>query len=250
MLKLLKHITAPILVTAPILAITVMCAIAPMASADEWGEPMSAQFSDGWITPYFGKEGKWSVEVRKSVDGERYLITDPYHQPGFTALFPDGTPNTDEPHDIIIDSSDPMYVTMELTELFTFKPGHYAGNAPQTIWAQTRATYLEAASGYDRYTLIDAGLNSTFTDGMITLSSCAVGFSADQYQCGSTLATDGRFHNTVITFATTGITSTTVGNATATPEYFTLTGQPVAHPLPGSLLLMRQGNNVAKTIIR
>lgn len=222
----------------------------PTIDPAEWGEPIPAYFSDGWILPHFEKSGKWEVEVRKSIHGDRYLIADPYHQAGFSAMFPDGMPNTSDLHNIIIDCSDPEYVVMETTEIFTFKPGSFNDNSPQTIWAQTRAAYLEAASGYSPAALTEAGLNSTITNNVITLKSCVVGFSADAYLCGSTLASDGKFRDTTITLNNSGnIPTASSTEICCQPEYFTLTGQRVITPAPGSLLLIRRGATVTKTII-
>ena len=108
---------------------------------------LTAQFTDGWMAPYFGlttdAQRTWDMEVRMEQDGSKLRVINPYGSAGFKLAAGESNATT-EPHDIVFDISDPDFVRVELGEAYT-SPEGVLGNGMQTVWVQGRADYLVAA---------------------------------------------------------------------------------------------------------
>lgn len=236
------------LLYAAIAAAMLSTTTSPQADAEEWQPLGTGSFTDGWILPHFKLKATWDVEIMKSATADRYLISDPYHQSGFTDLFdPGNQPNTPDPLNIVVDCTDPDYVTIEPTHIFTFAEGQFDDFAPTHIWGQTRAMYLETI-GYSRSDLIGASLNSMLANGTITLRQCVIGYSPEADQCNSSISDDGSPHDTIIALPAADTETITFTESDTPALYFNLLGQQVANPQCGQLLIKRIGATAKLTL--
>lgn len=155
--------------------------LSPAATPSDWEPAGKAEYTDGWIMPFFnitGEESRtWPVDIEKSATTQVYRIIDPYHAPGFLTAF-ETAPNTTVPACIIIDCTDNEFVRVEYQHIFTFATGVFSDGSEQKIYGHTRADYYESLGRTPRE-ITRAGLNNTFTGNTITLRECLVGFTPD-----------------------------------------------------------------------
>lgn len=212
---------------------------------------LTAQFTDGWMAPYFGlttdAQRTWDVEVRMEQDGSKLRVINPYGSAGFKQAA--GKSNaTTEPHDIVFDISNPDFVRVELAEAYT-SPEGVLGNGVQTVWVQGRADYLVAA-GRTPEVITQNALNSTFDGTTLIVPLAVLGFTSNPLQCGETwnagaFATRVELRQSAIEAIRTDDSQQT--DRATTPEYFNLQGMPVSHPESGNLYIERSGHN-ARTV--
>lgn len=206
---------------------------------DEWGDARRGTLADGW---HAGSE--WSelreVEIRQSADGLKFLVEAPFAAEGGG--------------DLTIDCTDAAFV--RIAPVMLSQDAGEGGNdgAPRELWGFTRALWLEAAAGYSPAELTEAGLNSTLTDGVITLRQCTVGFSAEPSECGSTMDAGGDFHDTVITLpdgmgaGDSGAVETVVDNGDEPAEYYSLQGVRINRPAAGELVIVHKKTRTYLTV--
>lgn len=208
---------------------------------------LTAQFTDGWMAPYFGlttdAQRTWDVEVRMEQDGSKLRVINPYGSTGFKLAAGESNATT-EPHDIVFDISDPDFVRVELAEAYT-SPEGVLGTGVQTVWAQGRADYLIATGRTPEVITLNA-LNSTFDGTTLTVPQAVLGFTSNPIQCGETwnagaFATRVELKQSAVETIPTDDTIQPDG-ATG-PEYFNLQGMPVPHPESGDLYIERRGHN-------
>lgn len=208
---------------------------------------LTAQFTDGWMAPYFGlttdAQRTWDVEVRMEQDGSKLRVINPYGSTGFKLAAGESNATT-EPHDIVFDISDPDFVRVELAEAYT-SPEGVLGTGVQTVWAQGRADYLIATGRTPEVITLNA-LNSTFDGTTLTVPQAVLGFTSNPIQCGETwnagaFATRVELKQSAVETIPTDDTIQPDG-ATG-PEYFNLQGMPVSHPESGNLYIERSGHN-------
>lgn len=233
------------------LACTAIIGIAPSVNAQSQQQDapatLTAQFTDGWMAPYFGltsdDQRTWEVAARMEQDGSKLRVINPYGSAGFKLAAGESNATT-EPHDIVFDISDPDFVRVELAEAYT-SPEGVLGNGVQTIWVQGRADYLVAA-GRTPEVITHNELNSTFDGTTLIVPQAVLGFSSNPLQCGETWNA-GAFSTRVElkqSAVETILTDDTIQPDGATgPEYFNLQGMPVSHPESGNLYIERRGYN-------
>lgn len=233
------------------LACTAIIGIAPSVNAQsqqpDAPATLTAQFTDGWMAPYFGlttdAQRTWDVEVRMEQDGSNLRVINPYGSAGFKLAAGESNATT-EPHDIVFDISDPDFVRVELAEAYT-SPEGVLGNGVQTVWVQGRADYLVAA-GRTPEVITQNALNSTFDGTTLNVPQAVLGFSSNPLQCGETwnagaFATRVELKQSAVE---TILTDDTIQPDGVTgPEYFNLQGIPVSHPESGNLYIERSGHN-------
>lgn len=212
---------------------------------------LTAQFTDGWMAPYFGlttdAQRTWEVEVRMEQDGSNLRVINPYGSAGFKQAAGESNATT-EPHDIVFDISDPDFVRVELGEAYT-SPEGVLGNGVQTVWVQGRADYLVAA-GRTPQVITQNELNATFDGTTLIVPQAVLGFTSNPLQCGETwnagaFATRLELRQSAVE---TILTDDTIQPDGATgPEYFNLQGIQVSHPESGNLYIERSGHN-ARTV--
>lgn len=212
---------------------------------------LTAQFTDGWMAPYFGvtsdNQRTWDVEVRMEQDGSKLRVINPYGSAGFKLAAGESNATT-EPHDIVFDISDPDFVRVELGEAYT-SPEGVLGNGVQTVWVQGRADYLVAA-GRTPEVITQNELNATFDGTTLIVPQAVLGFTSNPLQCGETwnagaFATRVELKQSAVE---TILTDDTIQPDGVTgPEYFNLQGIPVSHPESGNLYIERSGHN-ARTV--
>jgi len=215
-----------------------------------WQSYGSADFTDGWIMPYFGKTGieerTWRVDVEKRADAEIYRLVDPYHSAGFRAMFGEA-PNTGEAHDIVIDCTDNSYVRVEYQLLFEFAAG-YPDMGGECVWGQSRAAFLEEI-GKSRTTITAAGLNCTREGNLITVRECFIGFSPYASE-------GGKMWNSGVADAMVRLIPASVDATMADEikneeeEYFNLQGLRVSAPEKGGLYIVKCGGKAEKRVVR
>lgn len=241
--------------TLAALACTAIIGIAPSVNAQSQQQDtpatLTAQFTDGWMAPYFGltsdAQRTWNVEARMEQDGSKLRVINPYGSTGFKLAAGESNATT-EPHDIVFDISDPDFVRVELAEAYT-SPEGVLGNGVQTIWVQGRADYLVAA-GRTPEVITQNELNATFDGTTLIVPQAVLGFSSNSLQCGETwnagaFATRLELKQSAVE---TILTDNTIQPDGATgPEYFNLQGMPVSHPESGNLYIERSGHN-ARTV--
>lgn len=208
---------------------------------------LTAQFTDGWMAPYFSlttdAQRTWEVEVRMEQDGSNLRVINPYGSAGFKQAAGESNATT-EPHDIVFDISDPDFVRVELGEAYT-SPEGVLGNGVQTVWVQGRADYLVAA-GRTPEVITQNELNATFDGTTLIVPQAVLGFSSNPLQCGETwnagaFATRLELKQSAVE---TILTDDTIQPDGATgPEYFNLQGIQVSHPESGNLYIERSGHN-------
>lgn len=233
------------------LACTAIIGIAPSVNAQsqqpDAPATLTAQFTDGWMAPYFGlttdAQRTWDVEARMEQDGSKLRVINPYGSAGFKLAAGESNATT-EPHDIVFDISDPDFVRVELGEAYT-SPEGVLGNGMQTVWVQGRADYLVAA-GRTPEVITQNELNATFDGTTLIVPQAVLGFSSNPLQCGETwnagaFATRVELKQSAVE---TILTDDTIQPDGATgPEYFNLQGIPVSHPESGNLYIERSGHN-------
>lgn len=233
------------------LACTAIIGSAPTVNAQSQQQDapatLTAQFTDGWMAPYFGltsdAQRTWDVEVRMEQDGSKLRVINPYGSAGFKLAAGESNATT-EPHDIVFDISDPDFVRVELNAAYT-SPEGVLGNGMQTVWVQGRADYLVAAGRTPEVITLNA-LNSTFDGTTLTVPQAVLGFTSNPIQCGETwnagaFATRVELKQSAVE---TILTDDTIQPDGATgPEYFNLQGMPVPHPESGNLYIERRGHN-------
>lgn len=233
------------------LACTAIIGIAPSVNAQsqqpDAPATLTAQFTDGWMAPYFGlttdAQRTWDMEVRMEQDGSKLRVINPYGSAGFKLAAGESNATT-EPHDIVFDISDPDFVRVELAEAYT-SPEGVLGTGVQTVWAQGRADYLIATGRTPEVITLNA-LNSTFDGTTLTVPQAVLGFTSNPIQCGETwnagaFATRVELKQSAVETIPTDDTIQPDG-ATG-PEYFNLQGMPVSHPESGNLYIERSGHN-------
>lgn len=233
------------------LACTTIIGSAPTVNAQSQQQDapatLTAQFTDGWMAPYFGltsdAQRTWDVEVRMEQDGSKLRVINPYGSAGFKLAAGESNATT-EPHDIVFDFSDPDFVRVELNAAYTSPEGVF-GTGVQTIWAQGRADYLIATGRTPEVITLNA-LNSTFDGTTLTVPQAVLGFTSNPIQCGETwnagaFATRVELKQSAVETIPTDDTIQPDG-ATG-PEYFNLQGMPVPHPESGDLYIERRGHN-------
>lgn len=233
------------------LACTAIIGSAPTVNAQSQQQDapatLTAQFTDGWMAPYFGltsdAQRTWDVEARMEQDGSKLRVINPYGSTGFKLAAGESNATT-EPHDIVFDISDPDFVRVELNAAYTSPEGVF-GTGVQTIWVQGRADYL-IATGRTPEVITQNALNSTFDGTTITVPQAVLGFTSNPLQCGETwnagaFATRVELKQSAVE---TILTDDTIQPDGATgPEYFNLQGIPVPHPESGNLYIERRGHN-------
>ncbi len=233
------------------LACTAIIGIAPSVNAQsqqpDAPATLTAQFTDGWMAPYFSlttdAQRTWEVEVRMEQDGSNLRVINPYGSAGFKLAAGESNATT-EPHDIVFDISDPDFVRVELGEAYT-SPEGVLGNRVQTVWVQGRADYLVAA-GRTPEVITQNELNATFDGTTLIVPQAVLGFSSNPLQCGETwnagaFATRVELRQSAIGAICTDDSQQTDG--TTTSEYFNLQGIQVSHPESGNLYIERRGHN-------
>lgn len=208
---------------------------------------MTAQFTDGWMAPYFGlttdNQRTWEVEARMEQDGSKLRVINPYGSAGFKLAAGESNATT-EPHDIVFDISDPDFVRIELNAAYTSPEGVF-GNGVQTVWVQGRADYLVAA-GRTPEVITQNKLNSTFDGTSINVPQAVLGFTSNPLQCGETWNAGAFSTRLELRQSAIGAIRTDDSRQTdraTTPEYFNLQGMPVWHPKSGNLYIERRGHN-------
>lgn len=233
------------------LACTAIIGITPSVNAQsqqpDAPATLTAQFTDGWMAPYFGltsdAQRTWDVDVRMEQDGSKLRVINPYGSVGFKQAAGESNATT-EPHDIVFDISNPDFVRVELAEAYT-SPEGVLGNGVQIVWVQGRADYLVAA-GRTPEVITQNALNSTFDGTTLTVPQAVLGFTSNPLQCGETwnagaFATRVELKQSAVE---TILTDDTIQPDGATgPEYFNLQGMPVPHPESGNLYIERSGHN-------
>ena len=233
------------------LACTAISGSAPTVNAQSQQQDapatLTAQFTDGWMAPYFGltsdAQRTWDVEVRMEQDGSKLRVINPYGSAGFKLAAGESNATT-EPHDIVFDISDPDFVRVELNAAYTSPEGVF-GTGVQTIWAQGRADYL-IATGRTPEVITQNELNATFDGTTLIVPQAVLGFTSNPLQCGETwnagaFATRLELKQSAVE---TILTDDTIQPDGATgPEYFNLQGMPVPHPESGNLYIERSGHN-------
>lgn len=233
------------------LACTAIIGIAPSVNAQSQQQDapatLTAQFTDGWMAPYFSlttdAQRTWEVEVRMEQDGSNLRVINPYGSAGFKLAAGESNATT-EPHDIVFDISDPDFVRVELAEAYT-SPEGVLGNGVQTVWVQGRADYL-TANGRTPEVITQNELNATFDGTTLIVPQAVLGFSSNPLQCGETwnagaFATRVELTQSAIEAIRTDEALQTDGDTA--PEYFNLQGMPVPHPESGNLYIERSGHN-------
>lgn len=237
--------------TLAALACTAIIGIAPSVNAQsqqpDAPATLTAQFTDGWMAPYFGltsdNQRTWDVDVRMEQDGSKLRVINPYGSVGFKLAAGESNATT-EPHDIVFDISDPDFVRVELGEAYT-SPEGVLGNGVQTVWVQGRADYLVAA-GRTPEVITQNELNATFDGTTLIVPQAVLGFSSNSLQCGETwnagaFATRVELRQSAIGAIRSDDFQQTDG--TTTSEYFNLQGIPVSHPTSDNLYIERRGHN-------
>lgn len=225
------------------------------ATPNDWQQAGTAEFTDGWILPYFemttDQKRTWQVEIEKSASSEIYRIVDPYNASGFIAKF-ETKPNTDVKTDIIIDCTDPLFVRVAYQPIFTFVPETFS-TIEQPVWGHTRADYYENL-GHTPQAITKAGLNNTLEDKTITLRECMIGFTADP-ATGTHTWNSGTFP-TIIKLPpnSTSITEpscdhTSLPEANGNPIYFNFQGKKINAPVHGQPCIIRQPDGTSKKIM-
>lgn len=209
---------------------------------DEWGETRRGTLTDGWLASgVSGGTELREVDVRQSADGLKFLVEAPFAAEGGG--------------DLTIDCTDAAFVRIAPVMLSQDAgEGDGGDGAPRELWGFTRALWLEAAAGYSPAELTEAGLNSTLSDGVITLRQCTVGFSAEPAECGSTMDAGGDFHDTVITLPDgmgaggSGAVETVVDNVDEPAEYYSLQGVRINRPAAGELVIVHKKTRTYLTV--
>lgn len=233
------------------LACTAIIGIAPSVNAQSQQPDapvtQTAQFTDGWMAPYFGlttdAQRTWEVEVRMEQNGSNLRVINPYGSAGFKQSAGESNATT-KPHDIVFDISDPNFVRVELAEAYT-SPEGVMGNGVQTVWVQGRADYLVAA-GRTPEVITQNELNATFDGTTLTVPQAVLGFSSNPLQCGETwnagaFATRLELKQSAVETILTDDTMQL--DSTSAPEFFNLQGIRVSHPESGNLYIERSGHN-------
>lgn len=233
------------------LACTAIIGIAPSVNAQSQQQDapatLTAQFTDGWMAPYFGltsdDQRTWEVAARMEQDGSKLRVINPYGSAGFKLAAGESNATT-EPHDIVFDISDPDFVRVELAEAYT-SPEGVLGNGVQTIWVQGRADYLVAA-GRTPEVITQNELNATFDGTTLIVPQAVLGFTSNPLQCGETwnagaFATRLELRQSAMEAIRTDDIPQT--DSATTPEYFNLQGVPMPHPESGNLYIERRGYN-------
>ncbi len=219
--------------------------LAGAATPTDWQPYGNAEFTDGWILPYFEitqpSDRTWKIEVEKSASQNIFRLISPYHQPGFTDKFPT-RPNTTSPVDIIIDCTDPDFVRIPYQHIFTFTDGIFSSGNQQDIWAHTRADYYES-QGRTPEAITNAGLNNTSEGNTITLRECLIGFTSDPFD-GAHTWNPGAFDTVITLLPSSSIEPTEItpslSDAHSTPsEFYNLQGTRIQTPVPGQICIKR-----------
>lgn len=204
---------------------------------DEWGEARRGTLADGWLVGgASATTDPREVEIRQSADGLKYLVEAPFAAEGGG--------------DLTVDCTDPTFVRIAPVRL-SQGAGESGDGSLREMWGFTRALWLEAASGYSPSALTEAGLNSTLSEGVITLRQCTVGFSAEPSECGSTMDAGGDFHDTVIQLPEgmgAGVVTTAADSGNEPTEYYSLQGVRIERPAPGELVIVHKKTRTYLTV--
>lgn len=235
--------------TLAALTCAVIIGTAPNAQSQQQDAPatLTAQFTDGWMAPYFSlttdAQRTWEVEVRMEQDGSKLRVINPYGSTGFKLAAGESNTTT-EPHDIVFDISDPDFVRVELNEAYT-SPDGVLGAGVQTVWVQGRADYL-IANGRTPEVITQNALNSTFDGTTLIVPQAVLGFSSNPLQCGETWnagAFSTRLELRQSAIGTIRTDDVQQSDGDTAPEYFNLQGIQVSHPESGNLYIERSGHN-------
>lgn len=189
---------------------------------ESWEDAGTVMYADAFFLPmlYTAEMGidvqtfvetcAWEVPVMKSARNEsRFKLVDPYHQESFKALWDQIGINqvlgaydtffTSDAFDIVIDASNPDFVTMDLQQLFKFTDEAAADMDAPGIWGWPVSGYFLNA-GNAASAITARGFASTFKNGIITLKRCVFGISNNKdeaaYNWNGAPEVDG-----IITFA-------------------------------------------------
>ncbi len=166
---------------------------------ESWEDAGTVMYADAFFLPmlYTAEMGidvqtfvetcAWEVPVMKSARNEsRFKLVDPYHQESFKALWDQIGINqvlgaydtffTSDAFDIVIDASNPDFVTMDLQQLFKFTDEAAADMDAPGIWGWPVSGYFLNA-GNAASAITANGYASTFKNGIITLKRCVFGIS-------------------------------------------------------------------------
>lgn len=157
---------------------------APLADDETWEDLGVAQFGDGWYMTRYGLSAttfKWPVKVQKSSKGEIYKFIDPYHSDVIKQLLASANkdfPFTNDSYDIIIDCTNPNFVSVNYATAFKVR-GDVANGLGVTVDTEVKVNSLAdyfKANGYSEALITNAGYNNTFAGGVINISTALFGF--------------------------------------------------------------------------
>ena len=213
----------------------------------DWQAAGTATFTDGWIMPYFSvtttADMTWQVNIQKSASSEFFRIVAPYEAKAFLDNF-NIRPNVPAATEIIFDCTDPDFVRVAFTPILTFAEGVFSSNE-QTVWGSSRADYYESL-GRTPQAITEAGLNNTFTNQIITIRECTIGFTPEPSSASQTWNT-GAFPCT-LNLNTSSIE--TIG-ADSPASYipvaiYNLQGMPIDQPAHGQPCIARYANGTTR----
>lgn len=184
---------------------------------ESWEDAGTVLYADAFLMPLFYDEDAgsqngiscqdfvegtaWEVPVMRSTRNEnRIKLVDPYHQDGIKQLFGDDFNSilTDEGFDIILDASNPTFVSMDLQHIMTFNSTIAAQLGITEMWGWVEGNrYLNM--GYSAASIANAGIASDFKNGIITLKNCMFAIANDKEN--ATFCWGGTPYNGLVTFA-------------------------------------------------
>ena len=184
---------------------------------ESWEDAGTVLYADAFLMPLFYDEDAgsqngiscqdfvegtaWEVPVMRSARNEnRIKLVDPYHQDGIKQLFGDDFNSilTDEGFDIILDASNPTFVSMDLQHIMTFNSTIAAQLGITEMWGWVEGNrYLNM--GYSAASIANAGIASDFKNGIITLKNCMFAIANDKEHAD--FCWGGTPYNGLVTFA-------------------------------------------------
>lgn len=151
---------------------------APLKEEGAWIYLGEAQMQDGWVTPGLGAtigdelnpaDYAFNVKVYESAETPHlYKLISPYTSEAFPFL--SKNENT-EAHDILIDATRADFVRVEAQESGFVNVDKSRVNFSDPFYIGNAGCYFNEEEGYDEDEIIEYGFNSTFKDGVITITS-------------------------------------------------------------------------------